>query len=126
MVENTAKIHNATIKGAGTVDTKVNFDARTVGKIYKRFNNLVKTIRHFIISGEFNAWAKGYTNEELKSAIIEISVDCEDTAAKLKDPVVQIMESTRDITVAGDVELKLVFVTPALWKSLDEIKIEVD
>ncbi|AEG18669.1 hypothetical protein [Methanobacterium paludis] len=129
MVSDNTKVQDGTMNATGTNDAGKDFDAREAMKkngIYDRFDNLIKTIRAFITSGNYNAWVTSRKDRERKIATVEVMVDYKDTADMLKDKIVSIMEVTRDQVVAPDVTLELEFRAPVAECIFDTVEIEVD
>jgi hypothetical protein len=112
MVEDNTKIQNGTLNCTGTNDTSLEFDARTVGGIYKEFDTLVKTINKYINSSGILGYAYGDKSEKYKYATIIIMLHDVNDIETLKKPVRNLIKAVRSLITAHDVELNLKFETP--------------
>lgn len=111
MVEDNTKIQNGTLNCTGTNDTSLEFDARTVGGIYKEFDTLVKTINKYINSSGILGYAYGDKSEKYKYATITIVLHDVNDIETLKKPVLNLIKAVRSLITAHDVELNLQFET---------------
>lgn len=111
MVEDNTKIQNGTLNCTGTNDTSLEFDARTVGGIYKEFDTLVKTINKYINSSGILGYAYGDKSEKYKYATIIIMLHDVNDIETLKKPVLNLIKAVRSLITAHDVELNLQFET---------------
>ena len=122
MVEDNTKIQNGTLNCTGTNDTSLDFDARTVGGIYKEFDTLVKTINKYLNSSGILGYAYGDKSEKYKYATITIVLHDVNDIETLKEPVRNLIKSVRSLITAHDVDVILEFSTPCtctMWEGDD-------